>query len=671
MRIKSYIKILGVILVLVLVCHKPWCQSDFQVTQNPLEDTLSSYHNALSKARSYDSTFPDSGLVWIQQAHQQALLANDTFQQIESLIILSQFQFWNAQLDDAMKSILSADSIFQQHPVDTLELDLLYRKAENFEYTAHPKKGMAVYEACYLLANKRQDFLMLNRLDIKFGNIYRVTKAYNLAENYFQKAIARNMPTGPIYEHAHTKAVLEYYDMIIEENWSPSGAQGVSDCCDTLSIITTAIARKPHLHELKLSFLDLQLNCILNGIISPIKDFPFPGIQELKSSTSNTNKFQNQLDLYTALAIQNGDFQTAKTYSDTSWLFAQASENLVLQINSASLRKDILKASGNFQSAIRLMEFVDSCQQVLSSNERIQSIQQLESKIQKKEIEWQHRELENDRKLLVRRNHYFLISSIIFIAISFLAFYFYFVSQKRNEVISQKNQELEQLNQTKDHIFAVIAHDLRKPALAFRGITKKVNYLLKKKEFDTLNKLGLEIEKDAKSLNQLTDNLLHWALLQNNILPNRPELISLENTFKLLQEVFHDPLQEKNIVLNKNFESTFEIYIDPSTLQIIFYNLLDNAIKYTPQNGSITISTKVLVEKKLIQIQDTGIGIPEDLIPSLFLLSREKSTEGILGEKGTGLGLHLVKELVKLNEGTISVKSQIQKGTTFTIEFKV
>ena len=89
------------------------------------------------------------------------------------------------------------------------------------------------------------------------------------------------------------------------------------------------------------------------------------------------------------------------------------------------------------------------------------------------------------------------------------------------------NQQLEQLNRTKDRIFSIIGHDLRKPAIAFRGITQKVNYLLKKKDYETLERLGNEIEKDALSLNQLTDNLLSWALTQKDVMPYNPKAIEV------------------------------------------------------------------------------------------------------------------------------------------------
>ena len=92
-------------------------------------------------------------------------------------------------------------------------------------------------------------------------------------------------------------------------------------------------------------------------------------------------------------------------------------------------------------------------------------------------------------------------------------------------LIRQKEKELEAANAAKDRLFAIISHDLRKPALAFRGITKKVKYLIRKEDFDTLFKYGASLEKAAFSLNSLLTNLLHWALQQRDVLPYDPCLL--------------------------------------------------------------------------------------------------------------------------------------------------
>jgi len=206
--------------------------------------------------------------------------------------------------------------------------------------------------------------------------------------------------------------------------------------------------------------------------------------------------------------------------------------------------------------------------------------------------------------------------------------------------IKQKEQELTQLNTTKDRLFAIIGHDLRKPALAFRGISKKVNFLIQQKEFDTLNKLGNNLERAAFSLNSLLDNLLNWALKQRDVLPYEPKPVDVQQATEEIFELFQQIAHEKKVHLQLDIMQDVKAYA-------------------------------VLSERRgkniLIQVKDTGEGMNDKQLTKIFALQKNKSTQGTAGEKGSGLGLALVKDLIDLNEGTINVWSTPKKGTTFDI----
>ncbi len=236
--------------------------------------------------------------------------------------------------------------------------------------------------------------------------------------------------------------------------------------------------------------------------------------------------------------------------------------------------------------------------------------------------------------------------------------------------ISIQKKELEKLNVTKDRIFGIIGHDLRKPVIAFRGIAGKINYLLKKEDFVTLKKLGEGIERDALGLNALTDNLLNWALSQKNALPFRPEEIELEHVVDEIFLTLGRLASDKSLELISTIQPKTIIVVDRSSFVTIIRNIVDNAIKFTPENGTITISSCPSDFGLDILIQDTGVGIPQDKINHIFLLQKDKTTEGTSGEKGTGLGLHLVKEMVELNKGNIHVTSREGEGTTFILSFR-
>lgn len=237
--------------------------------------------------------------------------------------------------------------------------------------------------------------------------------------------------------------------------------------------------------------------------------------------------------------------------------------------------------------------------------------------------------------------------------------------------IRQKEQELEAANAAKDRLFAIISHDLRKPALAFRGITKKVKYLIRKDDFDTLFKYGDALEKAAFSLNNLLTNLLNWALQQRNVLPYDPVPINMQAATKEIYALFYQMVTDKGIDLEINIPAETTAFADLNAFTTIVRNLVDNAIKYTPVGGRIAITSKKLAEGVVLRVADTGIGMDKKQIEKIFDLDAEKSQQGTSGEMGTGLGLSLVRDLVQLNKGKIRVESQWNRGTTFELELPV
>lgn len=235
------------------------------------------------------------------------------------------------------------------------------------------------------------------------------------------------------------------------------------------------------------------------------------------------------------------------------------------------------------------------------------------------------------------------------------------------ETIKAQKEKLEQLNLTKDQIFSIIGHDMRKPAIAFRGIGKKVNYLLKKQDYPTLIRLGNKIEQEALALNQLTDNLLNWAILQKDVLSYHPQSVNIAAIVCEIGELFDNMAKEKNIELLTDIDSNLTVYANENALRVIVRNLLDNALKFTSNGGKVNIAAFAVDSNIQLQISDTGVGISPEKLPHIFLLQKDKSTQGTAGEKGTGMGLYLINELVQFNKGIIEVFSQLGSGTTFKV----
>lgn len=341
---------------------------------------------------------------------------------------------------------------------------------------------------------------------------------------------------------------------------------------------------------------------------------------------------------------------------------------LIFYSNPAHLyMSEIYEKEGDFSMALQHYKKYQFLSDSLLKMDNNKALKELNIQYETKEKEQQITLLNKDNEILTARNQTYLAvgSSIGLLALFSIGFLLNL--RRKNQQITQQKIALQQLNTTKDRLFAIISHDLRKPALAFRGISKKVKFLIQQQEFDTLDKYGASLEKAAYSLNNLLDNLLNWALKQRNVLPYQPIPLQVAELTTEVMELFDQMAADKNITFNLDIPNSTVAFADPNAYATIIRNLIDNALKYTPNGGMIEIVAQEQTTNVLLKITDSGVGIPAEKIAQLFDLQKHKSTQGTKGEMGAGLGLTLVKDLIALNKGTIHVQSKVNRGTTFEV----
>ncbi len=280
--------------------------------------------------------------------------------------------------------------------------------------------------------------------------------------------------------------------------------------------------------------------------------------------------------------------------------------------------------------------------------------------------------LERKNKDLQLRNLLFLWVGVLFLLLWIGGGLSYLKLKRKNELIEKQKRELESLNITKDRLFSVIAHDLRTPLIALGGLTKKIRYLLKKNKIKEVYQLGDKVETSLIEVQHLTDNLLNWALAEQGRLPLKPKVVDIGEIFEICTKLYQTAAEAKKIHLEvvPLSEKVFT-FVDENAICAVLRNLLDNAIKFTHEEGRIRIFAVKKDDKVIIQVADTGIGIRQELLNNLFTLNGNIFTTGTKDEKGSGLGLVLCKELIEKNGGTISAESEIGKGTTFFLTLPV
>jgi len=238
--------------------------------------------------------------------------------------------------------------------------------------------------------------------------------------------------------------------------------------------------------------------------------------------------------------------------------------------------------------------------------------------------------------------------------------------------IRENQQKLKDLNATKDKFFSIIAHDLRGPIgslNSFLDLFTQDEYKLTAEEMKT----NLEVMKIASNKTyQLLENLLTWARSQMDDIPFSPKLNNLKDIVDLNISLFSHIAQEKEIQLVSNINSDIPFVFDAEMVSAILRNLINNALKFTYAKGIIVISAQIVGKSVEIKVEDTGMGMTNDVCDNLFNIgSKNSSVAGTSGEIGSGLGLILCKEFAEKHGGGISAKSQEGKGSTFTVTIPV
>ena len=237
--------------------------------------------------------------------------------------------------------------------------------------------------------------------------------------------------------------------------------------------------------------------------------------------------------------------------------------------------------------------------------------------------------------------------------------------EESENLIKQKNSKLKIANATKDKFFSIIAHDLKTPFNSIFGFSS----LLKDSydDFDENEKKSFidNIDKASKSAFNLLENLLMWAMSQQDSIEIEKIDVNLKQFIDNAISPYLQGAKKKNIVFTNAVSDEIIMALDKQTIKTVIGNLFNNAVKFTPNKGKITIDA-VIVEKFVeIKISDTGVGIPPKALSKIFRIDENHTTLGTNKEKGTGLGLSLCKEFVEKNGGKIWVESKIEIGSQF------
>lgn len=238
--------------------------------------------------------------------------------------------------------------------------------------------------------------------------------------------------------------------------------------------------------------------------------------------------------------------------------------------------------------------------------------------------------------------------------------------------IERIKRELENTIESRDTLYSVIAYDLRSPLGSLKMMSNAILTMVEKEKVgeDAFGMLQM-INKTSEEISLLLDNLLKWAKNRLNKQHLYKQETDINSIISGIVKGYIPLTQQKGItLLQENTENQLNGSVDIEMLKTILRNLLSNAMKFSHEGDTITVSSSTEDEYVIIRIQDTGKGIKIEDHPKLFDPDSHYTTYGTNNEKGSGLGLLLCKDYVELHEGKIWFESEEGKGSTFYFSLK-
>ncbi len=242
------------------------------------------------------------------------------------------------------------------------------------------------------------------------------------------------------------------------------------------------------------------------------------------------------------------------------------------------------------------------------------------------------------------------------------------IQRQMQKELEKKNTELETLLQEKNHLLGIAAHDLRNPI----GIIQNFSQILLTGSIGPLNDDQREfvqrINQSSQFMMGLLEDLLDFSAIESGTMNLRKEAFSLAALLKEVLTGNRIVANEKSIelIVKQDVPDDFKITADKAKLHQVLNNLISNAIKYSPSNSTVEISTSVSDDTLEFSVQDHGVGIPEEDLEHLFQPFFRANNKPTAGEKSTGLGLFITRRIIEAHGGTLHVDSRNGEGSRFS-----
>jgi len=661
------------------------------------------------------------------RAVKEILSAADTIKTIENkinFIASKSYDFVQKDLNTAQKLILIAErkaSILQN---DTILADVYNIKGiieqEKGEFNVALENYYLAYDKYDHLNNTEGKSTVENNLGIVnyyLGNYDVALKHYLNAIKIDKEDTSYNSSGSSVYnnigmildERKNYKEALKYYkkslDIALKNDHKTAIATSYNNIAEVFNYSGNYDSAKIYYGK------SLKISKKINdqsGIALIYLNFGDLALKEKKIELAHKNlnraeEIYNKIDDKVSITYL---FEIrAKVYLEQGYLkkalqIALKGYNNSVELKISDQKKSLAELIGriyekqkNFEKALSYYKqfkmHSDSIKQKSVDNQLINYEAKVKFEAQKRVIELRNSKERARQELRLKqernRRNYILIVLLFLVLVSILAIRGNRAQKKFNSELLEKNQrinehseeliqtlqqlsyreqQLTELNSTKDRLFSIIGHDLRGPVGSMQNLMEMLTEQFDQFSIEDIKNTLITAKESSAQTYSLLENLLMWAKTQKNEVIYEPQIQKIkpviENNIKLLTGT----AEIKSIHLKQDIKDLVAFF-DSNTVSTIIRNLISNALKFTPEGETITVACKELQNFLEISIIDTGIGMTQETIDKLLNPNEVFSTFGTNNEKGSGLGIKLCMDLVAQNKGEFFISSELNKGSVF------
>jgi two-component system, sensor histidine kinase and response regulator len=583
--------------------------------------------------------------------------------------IAEDFQSNQAIPDSAILYYEKAVDLAQKSNYTEGVFDNLFGKAVILQYNKNDESGvLTIYNECLLIAQKMGDTRRVSRAYYGISLVHEHQRNSDKFLEYVRLAyrygeLSRNdvAKIKPLF------ALGNYYDNL---NRFDSAEVYLLKAYKVFN----DMAGTPQIQNNHLMILS-NLGIFYDKWSKP-KDALFY-YQKLLTFSESTKDIQSQCNTLLAVAqlnLKQKKYDIALQYINRVLAFKPqkawyVQENIV---NAYLLESEIYAQTGFFDKALTVynigVTLKDSVQKVKTSEDVRIKTMKIESDLvlTKKQNELQRQQI-----------YSMLIASVLgfILVLSFVLYKNNLLKEQQNKQLRAQQEQLEQqkaelalVNNTKDRLFSIVAHDLRAPLGSLKALLSLWDAkILSTEKFEEISS---KVKSNVNSLHLSLENLLQWSFSQLQGIESKPIRFNIFEKVNEEISLLADLAELKNIAIKNSILSDTFVEADINQIGVVVRNILSNAIKFTNQSGTIYLSNHVKNDAVLIEIKDEGIGMSPDTVQKIFTIGNTNVRRGTANEKGTGLGLIVVKEFIEKNNGILTIESAENKGTTIIFSLK-